>query len=280
MIIWLASYPKSGNTWIRSFIVSYYFTNDGNFNFDDLDRIPDYPNKIFLGKNVDVSNIKEGEVYNFWENTQNTIRENRKAKFLKTHNSLKPINNIPFTTTKNTLGVVHIFRDPRNVITSIKNHFGFSNYDKAFKYMQTEGAFMKGEDNMKYAIVDSWRTHFISWMQNQSLKRISIRYEDLVNNPEKEFIKIVHFLDSILKIKGGIKKSKFLKSLNTTKFEILQKGEEDGKFNENVIRNNEKVKFFNLGPKNNWKKVLPKDVQIKMNDYYKEDLKKLGYEVC
>ena len=40
------------------------------------------------------------------------------------------------------------------------------------------------------------------------------------------------------------------------------------------------MKFFNLGPKDNWKKVLPKDVQIKMNDYYKEDLKKLGYEVC
>ncbi len=280
MIIWLASYPKSGNTWIRSFIVSYYFSNDGNFNFDDLDRIPDYPNKNFLGKNVDVSSIKEGEVYKFWENTQNTIRENSKAKFLKTHNSLKPIDNIPFTTAKNTLGVVHVVRDPRNVITSIKNHFGFSDYNKALKYMQTEGAFMKGEDNIKYAIVDSWRTHFISWMQNQSLKRISIRYEDLLNNPEKEFIKIVNFLDSILKIKGGIKKSKFLKSLDSTKFEVLQKGEEDGKFNENVIRNKEKVKFFNLGPKNNWKKVLPKDVQIKMNDYYKEDLKKLGYEVC
>ena len=99
------------------------------------------------------------------------IRKKNKAKFLKTHNSLKPINNIPFTKSKNTLGVVHIVRDPRNVITSIKNHFGFSDYERALKYMQTEGAYMEGEDNARYAIVDSWKTHFISWMKNQSLKR-------------------------------------------------------------------------------------------------------------
>lgn len=278
MIIWLASYPKSGNTWLRSFLVSYYFSSDGNFRFEDLSRIPDYPNKIFFDENIDIKKIKKGEIYNYWESTQNNIRKKNKAKFLKTHNSLKPINNIPFTKSKNTLGVIHIVRDPRNVITSIKNHFGFSDYEIALKYMQTEGAYMEGEDNARYAIVDSWKTHFISWMKNQSLKRISIRYEDLVNSPEKEFTKVVEFVDALLNIKVGLNRDKFIKSLNSTKFDILQKGEEEGKFSENVIRNDKKVKFFNMGPKNNWKNVLPKDIQIKMNDYYKEDLKNLGYE--
>ena len=162
MIIWLASYPKSGNTWLRSFLVSYYFSSDGNFRFEDLSRIPDYPNKIFFDEDLDINNIKKGEIYNYWESTQNNIRKKNKAKFLKTHNSLKPINNIPFTKSKNTLGVIHIVRDPRNVITSIKNHFGFSDYEIALKYMQTEGAYMEGEDNARYAIVDSWKTHFIS----------------------------------------------------------------------------------------------------------------------
>ena len=197
MIIWLASYPKSGNTWLRSFLVSYYFSSDGNFRFEDLSRIPDYPNKIFFDENIDIKKIKKGEIYNYWESTQNNIRKKNKAKFLKTHNSLKPINNIPFTKSKNTLGVIHIVRDPRNVITSIKNHFGFSDYEIALKYMQTEGAYMEGEDNARYAIVDSWKTHFISWMKNQSLKRISIRYEDLVNSPEKEFTKVVEFVDTL-----------------------------------------------------------------------------------
>ena len=58
MIIWLASYPKSGNTWLRSFLVSYYFSNDGNFRFEDLSRIPDYPNKIFFDENIDIKKTK------------------------------------------------------------------------------------------------------------------------------------------------------------------------------------------------------------------------------
>ena len=63
MIIWLASYPKSGNTWLRSFLVSYYFSNDGNFRFEDLSRIPDYPNKIFFDGNIDIKNINKIEFF-------------------------------------------------------------------------------------------------------------------------------------------------------------------------------------------------------------------------
>ena len=150
MIIWLSSYPKSGNTWLRSFLVSYYFTDFGDFNFEDLSRIPDYPSKEFLDKTINIETISQGEIYKFWEPSQKKILKKQKAKFLKTHNSLRPINNRPFTRSEYTLGVIHIIRDPRNVVTSIKNHFGFDNYAQSFKFMQTEGAFMKGEDNAIY----------------------------------------------------------------------------------------------------------------------------------
>ena len=32
MIFWIASYPKSGNTWLRTLISSYYYSKDGVFN--------------------------------------------------------------------------------------------------------------------------------------------------------------------------------------------------------------------------------------------------------
>ena len=48
MIIWLASYPKSGNTWVRSIIASLLYTDKGFFNFQILDNIPQFPdNKYF-----------------------------------------------------------------------------------------------------------------------------------------------------------------------------------------------------------------------------------------
>ena len=62
MIIWLASYPKSGNTLLRSILCSYLFTNDGNFNFELLKYIKQFPSKYFFHKiGVDTENLIEVE---------------------------------------------------------------------------------------------------------------------------------------------------------------------------------------------------------------------------
>ena len=172
MIIWLASYPKSGNTWVRAVLVSYYFTKDGNFNFEDLSRIPDYPNKIFLEKNLKINEMKDGDIHMYWETSQKKILERKQAKFLKTHNILGSINGIKFTKPEYSLGVIHIIRDPRNVITSIKNHLNFKSYEDAFNYMKSKDAFIKGEDSTRFAFVGSWRSHYTSWMSDQTLRRI------------------------------------------------------------------------------------------------------------
>ena len=60
MIIWLASYPKSGNTILRALLVSYLFTNDGIFNFELLKNIQQFPDtSLFKNQGIDVSNDEE-----------------------------------------------------------------------------------------------------------------------------------------------------------------------------------------------------------------------------
>jgi len=83
MIIWIASYPKSGNTWIRSLISAYYYSKDGKFNFDLLENIHQYPSPIFIKNKID----KPGEVSRFWKSSQEEIIQNNKIIFLKTHNA-------------------------------------------------------------------------------------------------------------------------------------------------------------------------------------------------
>ena len=57
MIIWIASYPKSGNTWVRSFLTNY-FSNDNDFSFKQLNKIKKFPNKdLFNELNIDYSNF-------------------------------------------------------------------------------------------------------------------------------------------------------------------------------------------------------------------------------
>ena len=119
MIIWIASYPKSGNTWVRSIISSYFFSNTGEFDFSLLKHISLYPGPKYF-KNIIQ---KPGDVSLFWETSQKNIVQKKSQTFLKTHNALVALNNKNFTSEKTTLGAIYIIRDPRNILTSLKNHY-------------------------------------------------------------------------------------------------------------------------------------------------------------
>ena len=116
MIIWIASYPKSGNTWVRSFLSSYYFTTDGNFNFDLLKNIKQFPSREFFKRKL----TSIDEAAENWLAPQREIKLKGKACFLKTHNVYGSYKGKSFTTNEFTLGAINIIRDPRNVITSLK----------------------------------------------------------------------------------------------------------------------------------------------------------------
>ena len=72
MIIWLASYPKSGNTWLRSLLSSYYFSEKGDFNFDLLKKIYGFPAKSFFTEyKNELNNVDDSAQY--WISAQNKI---------------------------------------------------------------------------------------------------------------------------------------------------------------------------------------------------------------
>ena len=280
MIIWIASYPKSGNTWVRSFLSAYYFSKDGVFDIKNLTRIEDYPNKQFFSQTV-----KEGEIHKHWEESQKKINKEGKVKFLKTHNSLIKAFGNDFTQPKYSLGVIYIVRDPRNVITSVKNHNDFSNYEEALKFMQNDNAILNDYKHLKnYAkttIINSWRINYQSWIQNNFYRRLTIRYEDMISKPHEVFRDLVVFVNTLCRFNEGINSLKLNNSIETTSFDKLKNIENQGNFSESVysLKDKRKIKFFFLGPKNDWRKELDKSLIKKMNEYYKEDLNKFGYEI-
>ncbi len=279
MIIWIASYPKSGNTWVRAFISSYYFTEDGMFDPKKLELIPDYPNQNFL----DNKKIKHGEIYKFWETSQKKIIASKKIKFLKTHNALIAAHGKQFTSSKYSLGAIYIVRDPRNVISSIKNHYDFNNYEDALKFLMDDNTYVWGFNNnySKSQIITSWKINYLSWVKkNQSLKKILVRYEDLVNKPKKTFEDIVNFVNKITNRDEIIDNNKLNNAIKSTNFESMQKIEELGQFEEKVYseKTYKQKKFFHLGPKNDWKKILDKKIIEKINVSYLEELKNLKYD--
>ena len=280
MIIWIASYPKSGNTWIRSFLTAYYFCDNGIFDINKLNYIQDYPNKQFIKDEV-----KKGEIHKHWDESQKKIINEKKIKFLKTHNSLITAFGNDFTSPKYSLGVIYIIRDPRNVVSSVKNHNDFKTYEKALQFMQNENTVISDykhlNNHAKTNIINSWRINYQSWLSDNRYRRMMIKYEDLIENPNQTLRDLIIFVNTICRFNNGIDNKKLENAIQSTTFEKLQNLENIGKFSESVYstKNKKKIKFFHLGPKNNWKDLLNKDLIKKMNTYYKEDLKKFSYEI-
>ena len=283
MIIWLASYPKSGNTWVRSFLNSLLFSENNKLNLNNI-LIDQFPNRRhFRGLVSDLDNFNE--ISKNWITAQEKINMDKKIKFFKTHNILCTINGNNFTNTKNTLGVIHVVRDPRNVITSIKNHYSERNYDDALSFLFDEHNFVgrdlkvkkdKYDESDILTLIASWQVHYNSWKvfpKNYHL----IKYEDLIKNPLDEFLLLSKFLTKISNI--SIDNDKIIKSVKENDFEKLKTVEMNDGFREAVKDKNTKnlVPFFNLGKNNNWKKLLEDKIINKIEKKFHNEMHELNY---
>ena len=279
MIIWLASYPKSGNTWLRSLISGLMYSDDGVFNFNYIKKIKQFPSKEFFQDfTKDLYNIHE--VKKYWILAQEKINLDNKVKFLKTHNLNCNIDNYSFSDKKNTLATIYIVRDPRNLVNSISNHFGKSieeskNFILSPKLISThKQTYSAGGEVITY--MGSWQEHFNFWTKNTE-NLLLIKYEDLISDPHRELNKIINFLKKFCEFEANENKKKNL--INSTSFESLKKMEQQGYFTESVFSKNspKKIDFFNKGPNNIWKDNLQKDIQEEIELKLKKEMQEIGY---
>ena len=281
MIIWLSSYPKSGNTWLRSLLASYYFSKEGDFNFNLLKYIDQFPSYDYF-KNYDKTFINPIDTAEFWIEEQKKINSNNKVKFFKTHNALCKINNYSFTDSKNTLAAIYIIRDPRNVITSLANHYEID-ADQAFEFMTTEQkAITQKKENsyVGFVALFSWIFHQESWTNNKLFPTLVIRYEDLQNETFLTLKKVIDFIEKQINSKNSFNRDKAKKSVQSCDFERLKKLEINEGFNESPIskKDNSRINFFKLGKDNDYKKLLTEELISKMNLKFKNEIKKFNYE--
>ena len=285
MIFWIASYPKSGNTWLRTLISAYYYSKDGIFDQSILKNIGMYPERRhFVGFDYNQENVTD--TTKLWIKSQEKINADKKIRFFKTHNVFGKVNGYDFTNKQNSAGCVYIVRDPRNVITSLKNHYEL-NYETSLKWMTDPNKFIYDVERVEqygysdFQFISSWNMNYKSWKVQKKIPIKIIQYEDLLKETYVVFKDIIEFINKTLNIKEEVNSDKLKNSVNSTYFDKLKSDEKKNGFVEAVPTrtSKEKIPFFYLGPDNDWKKILDKDQQIELNDMYKEDIMKLTLRV-
>ena len=278
MIIWLASYPKSGNTWVRSFLSAYYYSLDGKFDFKLLKKIRQFPSDEFFEKKL--RNVEEASAN--WLTAQKKLIQKENFTFLKTHNIFGAFKGNSFTSSELTLGAIYIVRDPRNIISSLMNHYSL-NEEGALKMINSIYRNLRNERDSEnyssYSFISSWNNNYNSWKSLKNIKTLIVKYEDLEINPENTFLRIIKFTNDLINKNQSIKHEKFNSAIASTNFEVLKKKEESEGFDEAVYSSKEMKNkaFFNLGNKNKYKKLLKTETIKVVENLFDKEMKELGY---
>ena len=181
MIIWIASYPKSGNTLLRGMLSalmsSKLYATDGSVDLAKLFLIPQFPSYFHFKESVPeeaFTNIEK--LCKYWIKIQREINSNKKINLLKTHHLRCSVNGHNFTDANNTAGTIYITRDPRNIFTSLKNYFGYTD-EKTLAVMSHETWYLtplaEQEPKEIHTLIGSWNSNYNSWTKNN--KRLFIR---------------------------------------------------------------------------------------------------------
>ena len=275
MIIWIASYPKSGSTLLRSILSSLIVSDDGVLDLKKINLVQNFPQKKFF---EDLTNERMDikEISKHWLEAQKKIIENRKFKLLKTHNSNCKINENYFTNSELTAGVIYLVRDPRDVVCSASRHFNLSIEETKNilfdKYAQTIA-----RENVSQEIttfLGSWSDNYNSWI-NFNNNTLLIKFEDLVLKKKETILKVVDFLNKFFPF--SISEKKLKNCLETTSFKSMASLEKQDGFKESVSDKEKKIPFFNKGLVGNWKDELSPEIANDIEIKFKKEMTLLGY---
>ena len=226
---YIASYPKSGNTWVRLFISDLLksltlgdkskHVDLNNFNTGTIAS-----NRQFIDQYIGIESsdltIKELDKIRYKINLSNNLYV-QNSNFFKVHDSFENPSNPekPLICTRGCMGAIYIIRNPFDVSISLANHFSCT-YDKAIKFLINNSSSLCGSlKSCKTQVrqyLGSWDYHVMTWNKQQIIPLLVLRYEDLINEPIKEFTKLAMFLN-LTKDQDLIENS-----IENCKFEKLQ----------------------------------------------------------
>ncbi len=270
-IVWLASYPKSGNTWTRVFLANYLANQDKPLSINQVrhfalgDAIAKTYKMVSKGQ-VDLNDYKSVLRY---RNAvlQGIVSNNADVNFVKTHNYCGKAFDVELIPDQYTRSAIYILRNPLDVVLSFARHFG-RDIDNAVEIMSHPDHVTQPDDSTVFQFLGSWGNHVRSWEVERRFPMLLLRYEDLQSNPEENFSKILKHIGV------PIEENRLAKAVEFSSFKELRKQEDDSGF---IEKSPKADKFFAKGTSGQWKTELPGNLAKKLRKENRKLMKKYGY---
>jgi hypothetical protein len=270
-IIWLASYPKSGNTWLRAFLHNLLRNPAEGYDINQLDDFTLGESSYGWYKLIDDRPL---EAYSVAEVAAMRPKVHKRLTtlypdsiFVKTHCAVMEDHGVPTVNFEATAGAIYVVRNPLDVAISYAHHLGTS-VDIAIEFMAKSRSMSPASNNHVHELLGSWSEHVESWTAKPTRALHVVRYEDMLGKPQATFGAIVRFL--------GLKppRERLERAINRSSFRVLQEQERRYGFKE---RGEHAERFFREGKAGQWRKLLTQEQIERIAQAHSEQMRRFGY---
>ena len=276
-IIWLISYPKSGNTWFRAFLTALFSNGELEINRLKTDgifasrRIFDYYSEI---DSRDLYHVESrqmiADVYRSYANDN----EADEHKIIKVHDAFETdIEGNSIFPQDVTHCAIYIIRNPLDLAGSMANHFNI-NIQEAVNMLNKRNAHMTNQSGNfnKYPqfrqLISDWSSHVNGWTLAPPFPMFVVRYEDMLTNAIDIFKKSIHFIG------GEYTTQQIAEAAKACSFQELSKQEKEKGFHEKSRRS---PVFFRSGTMKNWERELTAEQIDEIRAIHKDTMQRYSY---
>lgn len=270
-IVWLASYPGSGNTWLRAFLANYLMGGETAIPLNDLSRIgyhdsawPAY--RDFAGRDPNLMPIVE--LLDVRRKVLEAIADNgADVNLVKTHHAKSRIKGHWLIPADLTRTAIYLVRNPLDVVVSYADHWGTTHEFAARHFtLPTNGIPASRKTVSQY--LGTWSEHVRSWAKSENFRTLILRYEDLLADPEGSFAKVVRHIgapvdDAVLR-----------QAISFSSFDALAEQERTEGYSE---RGPKQERFFRFGRSGAWQNALDPALADRIRSDHGQVMAEHGY---
>lgn len=270
-LIWLASYPKSGNTWMRILLSNLFAGTEQAENINALslqDGIVGDRSAFEDLTLVDSHLLTAEEVEALRPATHDASAAAAEGAIVKVHDAYSRLADGTPLLGRAARGVLYVVRDPRDVAVSFAFHQSRS-MEWAVDFLNTPTAFLRATEKQFRQHLGDWSSHVLGWLDQTDVPLHLIRYEDLHSNTMEVFCRALDFLGV------SVRQGEVEKAVRHSDFSELKRQERSMGFRERVQG---QEAFFREGKTGGWHRHLSKDLIRRIETDHAAVMARLGYE--